>query len=83
MSANFLAEAPVDRTLELCGQVCPTPTVEMRRALKQMSPGQVLEIRTDYLPTRQTIPDQAQDLGYPCLVLDGDQAIWRIRIQKV
>jgi tRNA 2-thiouridine synthesizing protein A len=72
----------IHRRLDLCGQVCPGPTVDTRLALKDMSLGEVLEVTTDYYPARQTIPALMTDLGYPCELLDADQPVFRFLIEK-
>lgn len=41
-------DAPIDKTLDCCGLICPMPVVKTRRAIKDMQIGQVLEmIATD------------------------------------
>jgi hydroxyacylglutathione hydrolase len=76
------AAAPA-RSLDLRGAVCPGPTFDTRMALKEMTPGQTLEVVTDYYPAKQTIPALMQELGYPCELRDGDQAVFRFIIRKV
>ncbi len=71
-----------DRRLDLRGKVCPYPTVDTRLTLKQMAPGEILEVITDYYPTRQTIPDLMRELGYACELLDGKQPVFRFIIRK-
>ncbi len=74
--------ADVDRRLDLRGAVCPGPTVDTRLTLKEMKPGEVLEVVTDYYPARQTIPALMNELGYRCEMLDGDQPVFRFLIEK-
>jgi TusA-related sulfurtransferase len=50
--------------------------------LKEMRPGEVLEVVTDYYPARQTIPALMNELGYPCELVDGDQPVFRFIIEK-
>jgi len=50
--------------------------------LKEMNPGEVLEVVTDYYPARQTIPALMSELGYPCELVDGDQPVFRFIIEK-
>jgi TusA-related sulfurtransferase len=50
--------------------------------LKEMNPGEVLEVVTDYYPARQTIPALMRELGYPCELVDGDQPVFRFIIEK-
>ena len=72
----------ITRSLDLRGQVCPGPTVDTRLTLKEMNPGEVLEVVTDYYPARQTIPALMRELGYPCELVDGDQPVFRFIIEK-
>jgi TusA-related sulfurtransferase len=72
----------ITRSLDLRGQVCPGPTVDTRLTLKEMHPGEVLEVVTDYYPARQTIPALMSELGYPCELVDGDQPVFRFIIEK-
>jgi tRNA 2-thiouridine synthesizing protein A len=72
----------ITRSLDLRGEVCPGPTVDTRLTLKEMNPGEILEVVTDYYPARQTIPALMRELGYPCELVDGDQPVFRFIIEK-
>jgi hydroxyacylglutathione hydrolase len=80
--AGASAAAPA-RSLDLRGAVCPGPTFDTRMALKEMAPGETLEVVTDYYPAKQTIPALMRDLGYPCEIKDADQPVFRFMIRKV
>lgn len=75
-----MTERTINRRLDLRGQVCPGPTVDTRLTLKEMAPGEVLEVVTDYYPARQTIPALMRDLGYSCEIVDADQNVFRFII---
>ena len=77
-----MASRAITRSLDVRGQVCPAPTVDTRLTLKTMSPGEILEVVTDYYPARQTIPALMSELGYPCELVDGDQPVFRFIIEK-
>ena len=77
-----MASRTATRSLDLRGQVCPGPTVDTRLTLKEMNPGEVLEVVTDYYPARQTIPALMSELGYPCELVDGDKDVFRFFIEK-
>jgi len=72
----------ITRSLDLRGEVCPGPTVDTRLTLKEMNPGEVLEVVTDYYPAKQTIPALMSELGYPCELVDGDKPVFRFIIEK-
>ena len=77
-----MRDTEITRRLDLRGQVCPGPTVDTRLTLKDMNPGETLEVVTDYYPARQTIPALMNELGYPCQLLDEDQTVFRFIIEK-
>jgi TusA-related sulfurtransferase len=72
----------IDKHLDVRGKVCPDPTFESSMALKDMAAGEVLELVTDYYPTRQTIPQLMEDLGYSYELVDGDKPVFRFIIRK-
>jgi len=82
LQKDAMEHRKIDRTLDLRGQVCPGPTVDTRLTLKDMQPGEVREVVTDYYPARQTIPSLMQELNYPCELLDADQPVFRFLIEK-
>ncbi len=77
-----LATVKPSRRLDMRGEVCPTPTDETLRVLEGMDAGRVLEIKSDYYPAKSTIPYHCDKRGYRYLLLDSDQPVWRIRIEK-
>ena len=72
----------VDIQLDMIGKVCPYPTVKTSGTLKKMAPGEVLEVITNYYPSRQTIPDLMRELDYPCKLIDKEKSVFRFVIQK-
>ena len=77
-----MLEEKIDHRLDLIGQVCPYPTVKTIAAISKMDVGEVLEVTSDYYPARQTIPTLVHEKGYQCKLIDGDQPIFRVIIQK-
>ena len=77
-----LATTEPSRRLDMRGEVCPTPTDETLRVLEDMTAGQVLEVVSDYYPAKSTIPYHCDKRGYRYLLLDSDQPVWKIRIEK-
>ncbi|HEA66618.1 MAG TPA: hypothetical protein ENI07_07350 [Desulfobacterales bacterium] len=77
-----MPEEKVNHRIDLIGKVCPYPTVETIVTLKKMTAGEVLEVTTDFYPTRQTIPKLMQEKGYPCKLVDGEKSVFRFIIQK-
>lgn len=78
------AETPA-RTVDVKGQICPYPLIAIKNALKEIRPGQVLEVFTDWEPTvKETAPGLCGKLNYPIeTVRDDAGKCWRIYIKKV
>ena len=77
------------RRLDLRGETCPTTSVETLRVLEEMTPGDVLEVESDYEPARTTIPYHCGRRGYPHAFVPphtdeprAPRSVWRIRIQR-
>ena len=76
-------DVKVDKTLDVRGEVCPVPDVETRRALKDMNPGEVLEVLIDYPLSKERIPANVQKDGNEVLAIeDIGPSEWRILIRK-
>jgi TusA-related sulfurtransferase len=78
-----MATQMITHRLDERGKVCPDPTFDTRMALSEMASGEVLEVVSDYYPTKQTIPMLMAELGYPCELIDRDKPVFRFIIQKV
>ena len=70
-----------DVTLDLRGEPCPEPQIEIVKVLNKMKEGQVLEIISDDEPAELSIPVICESRGYPCEV-EREGNTFRIRILK-
>jgi TusA-related sulfurtransferase len=78
-----MALTKADRTIDVCGQICPYPQIIIKETLKKLKPGEVLEVKIDYEPTvRTTIPAFCNKKGYPFEIKQTDKQIWLAKIQK-
>jgi TusA-related sulfurtransferase len=68
--------------LDIRGKVCPYPTTEVLDTLKRLPSGATLEVLSDYLPARYTIPDLVTDLGYGYDLRDNEDRTFTITIRK-
>jgi len=69
--------------LNVQGYTCPYPVLFTVRALKQIAPGEILEVVLDNPPSCETVPAAAEKQG--CKVLEVSRIsdkLWRIRIRK-
>jgi len=71
-------------SLDARGYTCPYPEVLARRALEAIASGDVLELITDNVPSCESIPAAAEELGYMVLgVSKVEENVWKIAIQKL
>lgn len=71
-------------TMDARGYTCPYPELFARRALGAMAPGDVLEFVLDNMPSCETVPAAAKELGHKVLeVTKIDETTWKIVISKV
>ena len=54
---------------DMTGEVCPYPQVEAKKALADLTPGDVLVQETDHVPSTENVPRAVGD--------DADARVWR------
>ena len=64
------------------GQTCPVPLVEMRKALRRASPGDVVEVVGTHPASKKEIPMAVKALGLELLSVEGADDDWTIRIRR-
>ncbi len=70
------------RRLDVTGKVCPYPTVETQKALDAMGWGEVLEVVSDYMPARTTIPYLCWQQKFPWEIVEEGNGRFRVIIKK-
>lgn len=73
-----MAEIKVD----VRGETCPVPLVEMRKAVKKASPGDIIEIVGTHPASKKEIPMAAHALA---ITIISDEQIgdeWKIKLQR-
>jgi tRNA 2-thiouridine synthesizing protein A len=73
-----LAEIKVD----VCGQTCPQPLVEFRKAVRQASPGDVVEVTGTHPTSKQEIPLAVKALKLELLSVEEEGGTWKIRVRR-
>ncbi len=70
------------KTIDECGEVCPVPDVDTKRALSKMKSGEILEVLIDYPLSKERIPPTVERMGHEVLLVEetGPSA-WRILIK--
>ena len=78
-------EIKPDLIVDVVGETCPIPLVEMRKAVLKSQKGQIIEVKGNHLPSSKEIPMAVDSLGLRLLRVDenpnGD-GIWHIYIQN-
>jgi tRNA 2-thiouridine synthesizing protein A len=73
---------PVDITVDCIGETCPVPLVEVRKALRKASPGDVVEVIGSHPASKVEIPMAVKALGLELLSVEGTDTDWTIRIRR-
>jgi tRNA 2-thiouridine synthesizing protein A len=75
---NSMAEIKVDVT----GETCPVPLVELRKALRKASPGEIVEVVGTHPASKKEIPMAVEALGSELVDVDEKDGVWKIKIRK-
>jgi TusA-related sulfurtransferase len=74
---------PIDRELDIRGEVCPYTFVKTKLALEEMQPGQVLRVLVDYEPATKNVPRSVRLQGDEVLSVESCGASqWEIVLRK-
>ena len=63
------------------GETCPVPLVEVRKAVRRASPGDVIEVCGTHPASKKEIPMAVEALELKLLGVEGTDEDWTIRIQ--
>ncbi len=70
------------RRVDVRGKVCPHPTMDVQRALDEMERGETLEVVSDFMPGRGTIPFLCWQQGFPWKLIEDGGGQFRVLIKK-
>ena len=68
--------------VDVCGENCPVPLVETRKALRKAEPGDVVVVRGTHPSSKEEIPMAVKALNLTLLSVEGSDTDWTIRIQR-
>ena len=68
--------------LDVRGETCPVPLVEVRKALRQAAPGDVLEVVGTHPSSKKEIPMAVEALKLELLSIEEEDDTWKIRIRR-
>jgi tRNA 2-thiouridine synthesizing protein A len=68
--------------VDCIGETCPVPLVEVRKALRKASPGDIVEVIGTHPASKKEIPMAVEALGLELLSVEGTDTDWTIRIRR-
>ncbi len=77
-----LKEIKPDLTIDVRGEHCPMPVLKTSKSLKNMKPGQVLEVLGTDPGTKKDMPKVAQKSGNEWLGVIEDEGFYRFYLRK-
>ena len=76
-----MAIAP-DRKIDCLGLFCPMPILKTREAVKQLAPGEVLEMTSDDPASDADVRSWSAKTGHQLLAVERDGPVFRFLIRK-
>ena len=73
---------PMEIKVDCVGETCPVPLVEVRKALRKASPGDIVEVLGTHPASKKEIPMAVEALGLELLSVEGTETDWTIRIRR-
>lgn len=71
-----------DVKIDVKGETCPVPLVEVRKALKKASPGDIVEVIGTHPASKKEIPMAVEALGFELIDISEENGIWKIKIRR-
>jgi len=71
-----------DIKIDVKGEKCPVPLVEVRKALRKASPGDVVEVTGTHPASKKEIPMAVEALGLDLVDITEENGIWKIKIRR-
>ena len=76
-------ESPqTDIVVDVIGETCPIPLIEMRKAVMKAEKGNIIEVKGTHPASKQEIPMAVDSLGLELLRIKEDEGVWHIFIKK-
>ena len=71
-----------DKRIDCTGLFCPMPIVKTREAIKQIAPGQLLEMLSDDPASEADMKTWAQITGHALVAVERDGGVFRFLVRK-
>jgi tRNA 2-thiouridine synthesizing protein A len=72
----------VDLKIDVTGETCPVPLVELRKTLRKASPGDIVEVVGTHPASKKEIPMAVEALGSELIDIEEKDGLWKIKIRK-
>jgi TusA-related sulfurtransferase len=82
MTLKFVDNVKADVTTDVVYMMCPMHLLKLQEMIKEIEPGQVLEILTDYDGALDDIPAWCEKTGNEFLGIEETEDFYRFYIKK-
>jgi TusA-related sulfurtransferase len=70
-----MRQKKIDKILDVKGLPCPTPTAMTGKTLKDMQKGKILQVITNDMTTKETIPSLCAKEGYELIEVKEENGL--------
>ncbi len=71
-----------DMTLDCVGLYCPMPIVHTAKKMKELKPGQILEVLSDDKGIKEDMPNWCKTTGNEYLGMEEDKGVYKMYVRK-
>lgn len=68
--------------VDVKGETCPVPLVEVRKALKKARKGDIVKVTGTHPASKKEIPMAVEALGLELIDVQEENGVWTIKIRK-
>jgi len=72
----------IDKILDVQGLPCPTPTIMTSNTLRDMKKGETLQVITNDMTSKETIPSLCAKQGYTIIKLNEKEGLLYFIVRK-
>lgn len=77
-----MTDIQVTTRIDVRGETCPVPLVEVRKAVRKASPGDVIEVVGTHPASMKEIPMAIEALQLELIAIEGIETDWTIRFRR-
>ena len=72
----------VNNRLDCIGDTCPRPQLKLKKSIKGMESGEIVEVLINNPPSLETLPALCPDIGATQFYTLKEPNLWKLYIQK-